>query len=394
LLAHYKGKSIGLILLEYKEIGMKKLLFVVLALGLMLSSAYAAGPVKIGLMGPMTGSWASEGQEMKQVVELLAEELNAKGGLMGQQVVVVSEDDGGDPRTAALAAQRLATQGIVGVIGTYGSSVTEATQNIYNEAKIIQIANGSTAIRLTEKGLPFFFRTCPRDDEQAKVGVQAIQKMGFKKVAILHDNTTYSKGLADEAKGLLEQNKDAKVVFFEALTPGERDYTAILTKLKAAEPEVVFFTGYYPEAGMLLRQKKEMNWNVPFIGGDATNNPDLVKSAGKDAAAGFFFLSAPLPKDLPSEQAKQFLAAFTKKYGNSPNSIYAVLAGDGFRVLTTAIDGAKSTEPGKVADYLHKDVKDFPGLTGKISFNDKGDRVGEVYRVYEVNKDGEFILMP
>ncbi len=119
-----------------------------------------------------------------------------------------------------------------------------------------------------------------------------------------------------------------------------------------------------------------------------------MKSAGKDAAVGFFFLSAPLPKDLPSEQAKQFLAAFTKKYGNPPNSIYAVLAGDGFRVLTTAINGAKSTEPGKVADYLHKDVKDFPGLTGKISFNDKGDRVGEVYRVYEVNKDGEFILMP
>lgn len=373
---------------------MKKLLFVVLALSLMLTSAYAAGPVKIGLMGPMTGSWASEGQEMKQVVELLAEELNAKGGLVGQQVVVVSEDDGGDPRTAALAAQRLATQSIVGVIGTYGSSVTEATQNIYNEAKIIQIANGSTAIRLTEKGLPFFFRTCPRDDEQAKVGVQAIEKMKFKKVAILHDNTTYAKGLADEAKGLLEQNKDVKVVFFEALTPGERDYTAILTKLKAAEPEVVFFTGYYPEAGLLLRQKKEMNWNVPFIGGDATNNPDLVKIAGKDAAAGFFFLSAPLPKDLPSEQAKQFLAAFTKKYGNAPNSIYAVLAGDGFRVLTAAIDGAKSTEATKVADYLHKDIKDFPGLTGKISFNDKGDRVGEVYRVYEVNKDGEFILMP
>lgn len=373
---------------------MKKLLFVVLTLGLVLNSAYAAGPVKIGLMGPMTGSWASEGQEMKQVVELLAEELNAKGGLLGQQVVVVSEDDGGDPRTAALAAQRLATQDIAGVIGTYGSSVTEATQNIYNEAKIIQIANGSTAIRLTEKGLPFFFRTSPRDDEQAKVGVAAIKKMGFKKVAILHDNTSYAKGLADEAKGLLEQNKDAQVVFFDALTPKESDYTAILTKLKAAEPEVVFFTGYYPEAGLLLRQKKDMNWNVPFIGGDATNNPDLVKSAGKDAAAGFFFLSAPLPKDLPSEEARQFLAAFTKKYGNPPSSIYAVLAGDGFRVLAAAIDGTKSTDPTKVADYLRKDIKDFPGLTGKISFNDKGDRVGEVYRVYEVNKDGEFVLMP
>ncbi len=373
---------------------MKKLLLVALALALICGSAYAAEPVKIGLMGPMTGSWASEGQEMKQVLDLLAAELNAKGGLLGQEVVVVSEDDGGDPRTAALAAQRLATQGIVGVIGTYGSSVTEATQNIYDEAKIIQIANGSTAIRLSEKGLQYFFRTCPRDDEQAKVGAQAIEKMGFKKVAIVHDNTTYAKGLADEAKGILDANKDIEIVFFEAIVPGERDYTAILTKMKGFEPDVVFFTGYYPEAGLILRQKQEMNWDVPFIGGDATNNPDLVKIAGQDAAAGFYFLSAPLPKDLPSEDAKQFLEAFSKKYGNPPSSIYAVLAGDGFRVLAHAIAESKSTDPDKVANFLHNDIKDFPGLTGKISFDDKGDRVGEVYRVYQVDDQGQFILMP
>jgi branched-chain amino acid transport system substrate-binding protein len=353
----------------------------------------AADSVKIGLMGPMTGPWASEGQEMKQVLDLLAEDLNAKGGLLGKTVEVVSEDDGGDPRTAALAAQRLATQGIVAVIGTYGSSVTEATQNIYDESKIIQIANGSTAIRLTEKGLKYFFRTCPRDDEQGRVAVQTIQKLGFKKVAILHDNTTYAKGLADEAKGLLEK-EGVEIVFYDALTPGERDYTAILTKMKGASPDVVFFTGYYPEAGLLLRQKKEMNWPVPFIGGDATNNPDLVKIAGKDAAEGFYFLSAPLPKDLPTPEAKAFLAEFKKKYGNEPASIYAVLAGDGFRVISAAIEAVKSTDPDALADYLHNKMKDFPGLTGTLSFNEKGDRVGEVYRVYKVDADGNFILQP
>ena len=131
---------------------------------------------------------------MKQVVELLAEELNAKGGLLGKKVEVVSEDDGGDPRTASLAAQRLTTQGVVAVIGTYGSAVTEATQNIYDEAKIVQIANGSTAVRLTEKGLKYFFRTCPRDDEQGQVAVEPSQKSGVKKVAILHDNTHLRQG--------------------------------------------------------------------------------------------------------------------------------------------------------------------------------------------------------
>lgn len=378
---------------------MKKAVYFALALSLVLGAAFAgtahaADAVKIGLMGPMTGSWASEGAEMKQVADLLAEELNAKGGLLGGKVEVISEDDGGDPRTAALAAQRLATQGVSAVIGTYGSAVTEATQNIYDEAKIVQIANGSTAIRLTEKGLKLFFRTCPRDDEQAKVAAQTIQKLGVKKVALLHDNSTYAKGLADETKTLLEANKGIEIVFFDALTPKEQDYTAILTKIKSAQPDMIFFTGYYGEAGLLLKQSKQMNWNVTFMGGDATNNPDLVSTAGKEAAAGFYFLSAPLPKDLPAPEAKEFLAAFTKKSGAAPNSIYAVLAGDGFRVVVKAIEETKSKDAAKIADYLHKDLKDFPGLTGKISFNEKGDRVGEVYRVYKVNPEGQFILQP
>ncbi len=369
---------------------MKKLLFLTVFLSLFLSiGAVQAAGVKIGLMGPMTGSWASEGQEMKQVLELLAEEVNAKGGLLGSKVELFVEDDAGDPKTSALAAQRLATRGILAVVGTYGSSITEASQNIYDESKIIQIANGSTAVRLSEKGLKYFFRTCPRDDEQGRVGAQTISKMKVKNVAILHDNTTYAKGLAEETRGLL---KGAKIVFFDALTPGERDYTAILTKLKSAKPDVIFFTGYYPEAGLLLRQKKEMKWDVPMIGGDATNNPDLVKIAGAEAAKGFYFLSAPLPMDLPSKQAKEFLASFSKKYGHPPNSIYSVLAGDGFRAIVAAVQETKSADAAKIADYLHTRYKEPNALTGVISFNAKGDRVGEVYRVYKVDEQGKFIL--
>ncbi len=315
---------------------MKKVIFLAIVFCLVANLAIAE-TVKIGLMAPLTGPWASEGQDMKQIVELLAEELNAKGGVAGKQVEIIAEDDGGDPKTAALAAQRLSTQGIVAVLGTYGSSITEASQNIYDEEQIIQIANGSTAIRLSEKGLQYFFRTCTRDDEQGQVAAKTIQDMGFKKVAILHDNTTYAKGLADETKILLEGN--VELVFYDALTPGERDYNAILTKMKSAAPEVVFFTGYYPEAGLLLRQKKEMGWDVPFIGGDANNNPDLVKIAG-DAAEGFYFLSPPVPQDLPSQKAKDFLAAFQKKYDASPGSIWAVLSGDGFLVITRGIEGS------------------------------------------------------
>ena len=373
---------------------MKKVMGLAVALGLLASGpAGAADTIKIGLMAPMTGSWASEGQEMKRNVDLLAEQANAKGGLNGKKIEVVIEDDGGDPRTASLAAQRLTTKGVVAVIGTYGSAVTEATQNIYDEAGITQIANGSTAVRLTEKGLKHFFRTCPRDDEQGKVGAATIQKMGAKRIALLHDSSAYAKGLADEINTILKANKQ-NVVFFDALTPKEQDYSAILTKLKAANPDVVFFTGYYPEAGLLLKQKKQMGWNVPFMGGDAINNPDLVKIAGKDAAAGFQFLSPPVPKDLDTPEAKAYVVAYKQKYGESPASIYGVLAGDGFLVATKAIAETKATDADKIRDYLVNKLKDFPGLTGKLAFNAKGDRVGELYRVYKVDKNGEFVLQP
>ena len=389
---------------------MNRAMGIALALGLTVSgSAGAAETVKVGLMAPVTGAWASEGQEMKRNIDLLAAQVNEKGGLNGKKVEVIVEDDGGDPRTASLAAQRLTTKGVVAVIGTYGSAVTEATQTIYDEAGITQIANGSTAVRLTEKGLKHFFRTCPRDDEQGKVGAAALEKMGAKKIALLHDSSAYSKGLADEINGILKAKK-ANVVFFDALTPKEQDYSAILTKLKAAGPDVVFFTGkksvvldlkrpdaifatgYYPEAGLLLKQKKQMGWNVPFIGGDAINNPDLVKIAGKDAASGFQFLSPPVPNDLDTPEAKAYLATYKAKYGEAPNSIYGILAADGFRVVTKAIAETKATDADKLRDYLVNKLKDFPGLTGKIAFNAKGDRVGELYRVYKVDSNGEFVL--
>ena len=205
---------------------MKKVLSLALGMLFFTGSALAADTVRIGLMAPLTGPWASEGQEMKQIVELLADQANKNGGVLGKKIEIVAEDDAGDPRTASLAAQRLSTKNITAVVGTYGSSITEASQSIYDESEIVQIATGSTAVRLTEKGLKFFFRTCPRDDEQGRVAAKTLLDSGYKKIAVLHDNTSYAKGLAEEARGLLEK-EGVKIVFFDALTPGERDYAAI-----------------------------------------------------------------------------------------------------------------------------------------------------------------------
>ncbi|MDY0164049.1 branched-chain amino acid ABC transporter substrate-binding protein [Desulfobotulus sp.] len=372
---------------------MKKILCLLAGLSLLTVPAFAQ-TIRIGLMAPMTGSWASEGQDMRDIVTLMADEVNAKGGVLGKKVEIVVEDDAGDPRAAALAAQKLATRKVVAVIGTYGSSVAEAAQNIYDDFEIIQVANGATSNRLTEKGLPYFFRTCPKNDEQATVAAKALKSMGFSKIAVLHDNTSYAKGLADDARKFIGELTEAKIVFFDALTPGERDFNTILTRMRAASPDVILFTGYYPEAGLLLRQKMEMGWDVPMMGGDATNNPDLVDIAGKQAAAGFYFLSPPVPQDLPTPEAKAFLDAFQKKYGKLPGSIWAVLAGDAFTTIVKSIEGSGSTKTKDVAAYMHTKLKDMPALTGTISFNSAGDRIGDVYRVYQVSSEGAFVLMP
>ena len=351
-----------------------------------------AKTIKIGVMCALTGPFASEGQDMQNVVKILAEELNKAGGINGQNVEIIVEDDAGDPRSAALAAQRLATKGVSAVIGTYGSAVTEASQNIYDDAEIIQIATGSTAIRLTSKGLNMFFRTCPRDDDQGVAAGKVLSEKGYKKIAILHDSSSFAKGLAESAKPEIEK-AGIQVIFYDSITPGERDYTTMLTKLKSINPDAIFFTGYYNEAGTMLRQMLEMKWQVPLIGGDGANNTDLVKIAGKEAAKGYRFLSPPMPQDLDTQEAKDFIAAYKTKHKALPSSIWAVLGGDAFKVIVEAIKN-KGAEPKDIADYLHNDLKNYIGLTGAISFSKEGDRVGDFYRLYEVNAAGDFVLQP
>ncbi len=365
------------------------------AVAFVAAAGFAGQPIILGVMAPVTGPWASEGEDMVNVVNIMVEEVNKNGGVKGRPIEIVVGDDAGDPRTAALAAQRLIYSDVLAVIGTYGSAVCEAAQEIYNDEGVVNIATGSTSIRLTEKGFPLFFRTCPRDDDQGRAMAKNAKGLGAKRIAILHDNSSYAKGLADETKTNIDADGSLEIVFFDAITPGDRDYTTTLVKMKTANPDVIVFTGYYPEAGMLLRQKKDMRWDVPMIGGDATNNTALVEIAGKEAAQGYYFISPPGPADLTHSGAEQFVADYKAKHNAIPSSVWSMMAGDAFGVIKVAlenIDGEPTSE--KIGEYLHNDLKGFVGFTGDIAFNEKGDRVGDVYRLYVIDRDGEFRLVP
>jgi branched-chain amino acid transport system substrate-binding protein len=341
-------------------------------------------------MGPITGDWASEGQGMARVVEILADEVNATGGINGTPVQVEVADDGGAPRTASMAAQKLKTLNVLAVVGTYGSSITEATQDIYDEAGIIQIATGSTKISLTGKGLQRFFRTCPRDDEQGRVLANNVKKLGFTKVALIHDNSAYAKGLADEAREIFK-TIGVSEVYYDSIVPNDRDYTVSLTKIKAADPDVIVFTGYYNQAGLLLRQKRDLGFNVPMIGGDATNNSSIVEIAGKEAADGYYFVSPPALPDMKTVAADKLMVTYQEKFKSQPSSVWAVLAGDAFLVLVEAAK-AVGPDPEKMAEWLKTGLKDFQGLSGSITFDEHGDRIGEVYRLYKISPEGTFVI--
>lgn len=372
---------------------MRKLFALLLLLACLLAGAnsFAAGAIKIGVLGPMSGPLANEGQQMENVVKLLARDLNAKGGLLGEKVEIVVADDGGTPEAATAAAQKLIDQKVVAVIGSYPSPVTEAVQDLFGRARILQISNASTAPLLTEKGIRTFLRTCPRHDDQARAAVNSMAELGFSKVAILHDGSLYSKGLADKTKALL-MDRNLAVTFEGSLVPGQPDYTSVLTQIRNTHPDVIFFTGYYPEATAILKERKAMGWDVPVIGGDAAYNPELVNTVGKRAAAGFKFLSLPRPENLPSPEAKNFRAAYKKKYRQRVSSIYALLAGDAFKVIAEAITQTQSTDSDELADYLRSKLEKFYGLTGLVTFDQKGDRESLVFVLYKLDDKGKPVL--
>jgi len=368
-----------------------KRFFCILCLLMGVQAGWAAEPLQIGFIGPMTGNFAQVGMEATRVLTLLAADINGQGGLTGRNVELLLEDDSGNPQTAIAAGKKLLLQSPVAVIGSQTSTVTEALQDIFNDRKVIQISYGATAVSLTEKGYPYFFRTCPQNREQAKAVVKIIQKMKVKKVALLHDDSLYGQDLADVMRSILH-NWMIEVVYDGSLKTGQPDYLPLVERAKAAGPELVFFAGYYPEAARLLLARDRLNWKIPFMSGDGANDSELVKAAGKKAAAGFYFISPPAPEDLRSPRVESLLDRYMKAYGTRLTSIYALFAGDAFIAVMESIRRLQTTDPDRISDYLHRIYLNPAALTGKQYFDYKGDVMNDLHGLYQVDNEGRFIL--
>jgi branched-chain amino acid transport system substrate-binding protein len=374
-----------------------------LSLGLMIlcgaiEARAASEPIVIGLQGPITGPWAYEGQMAKQACETALALINHKGGILGgRKLSLRVVDDAGEPKTGALAAQKLVSQKeVVAVISTYGSSVCEPASNIYEKFKKVNVGYGVTAVRLTQKGFKYFFRTCGRDDSQGKFFAdQVSKKFGAKRIAIMHDNTAFGKGLAEDAKKALEaliDSKKVEVVYFDAVTPGEKDFRVPLTNLREKKPDLWYYTGYYAEAALLVSQARDIGLTCPFVGGNAAINDEFVKIAGLKNARGCFMTNEPLPADLPYKEAKDFLKSYKDQFGDLPSSPWPLYAADALNIIAYALDKSGSTQSDVLADFLRNKVKEVPGITGPIGFTAQGDRIGVPFYLYVVNDQGKIVI--
>ena len=356
-------------------------------------SIMAQEPVVIGLQGPLTGPEAIEGEMARQSVETAARMVNERGGILGGRMIKVEVvDDVCQPRAGALAATKFVSmKEVVGTIATYGSSVTQATSDIYEKFKKINIAYGATNTDLSERGLKYFFRTCGRTDTQGVFFAdKVLAHFNAKKVAIMHDNTSFALGLAEETRNAVLATGNVDIVYFDAITPGESDYTVPLTKLRETHPDVFYFTGYFPEAGLLIRQARNIGIDAVFVGGDAAINDDFIKIAGIEFAAGCYQTQEALIEYFTNPEAMEFKEKYQEAYGqgNIPSSPWPVYAADALMVLAEAIDKSGSTNSDVLVDYLKNQMKEFPSITGPIGFDEKGDRVGTGINLYRVNEAG------
>jgi branched-chain amino acid transport system substrate-binding protein len=332
--------------------------------------------ILIGAAGPFSGADTGIGDQLKRGTEQAVADLNAKGGLLGQKVKIFTMDDACDPKQAVSAANELAARGGVFVVGHVCSAASIAASEVYADADIVEITPDSTNPKFTERGLSTVFRTCGRDDEQGPAAARfVLERLPTARIAVVHDKTGYGKDLTDQFIGVLEQ-RHVKPVLYDAITAGEKDYSALVSKLKLAQADYLYFGGLYMEAGLITRQMRAQGLKTVLVGADGLATAQYWAITGTAGEGTLITFNADHRFD-PGNQA--VLAAFrADHYEPEGITLYSYAA---VQAWAAAVQATGSTEGGKVAAALH--AGSFDTLIGKIAFDNKGDVTGGGYVLYQ-----------
>lgn len=345
---------------------MKKALLAGVALSFAFSTP-ALAEIVIATAGPMTGQYASFGEQMKTGAEQAVADINAAGGINGEMLKLEVGDDACDPKQAVAVANQFAGQGVVFVAGHFCSGSSIPASAVYADEGIVQISPASTNPKFTdERPGPGVFRVCGRDDQQGDVaGKYLMDNFGDKKIAFVHDKTAYGKGLADATMAAFEA-AGGKPALYEAYTAGEKDYSALISKLKAEGVSVLYVGGYHTEAGLMARQAKEQGMDLQLVSGDALVTDEYWAITG-DAGEGTLMTFSPDPRGYPEAKAVvDKLEAAGKTTEGYVLYTYAAI-----QAWADAVKAAGSTDFDPVVKALNEG--DFNTVLGSLSFDDKGD---------------------
>jgi len=363
---------------------MKTLTTLGLAVGLGLALAGCGqkdDTIKFGVGGPFTGSNAAFGSQLKQGAEQAVADVNDAGGILGKKLSSTLGDDVGDPKQGVSVANNFVAAGVKFVVGHFNSGVTMPTSEVYQENGILQITPASTNPRITERNMWNIFRTCGRDDQQGKVaGEFIIKHFKDKKVAVVHDKTTYGQGLADETKKTMNAG-GVREVLYEGINIGDKDFSALVSKIKSSGADLVYWGGLHTEGGLIVRQMRDQGVNAVLMGGDGITSDEFA-TIGGPGVEGTLMTYGPDPRKRPEAQAivQKFRA---KNFDPESYTLYSYAA---VQIIKQAADATNSLEPRKVAEAI-KSGRTFPTVIGDLSFDSKGDITRLDYVMYVWKKD-------
>jgi branched-chain amino acid transport system substrate-binding protein len=356
---------------------------IALILGPLMLGAATAKTLKIGTMSPLTGPYAADGNDIANGTKAAVAVIESEGGIPGfDKIEIHSQDTACDPRQAVAAANKLINEGVAGVVGAYCSSSTIPASETLAEEDIPMLTPASTNEKVTERGLDYMFRICGRDDDQSKIAGAFIKnRLKSKTIYIVDDKTTYSQGLADNVKKQCNQ-LGIKVLSHDHVNQGDKDFSAILTKVKQAKPDVFYVSLQNSASGSLMAiQAKRMGLKCHILAQDAVYHPQFIEIAKKAAEGTYLTFGY---TDNSTDAYKKYIGKYEPKYGKP--GAYSGYAYDSAYVLLSAIKKAGSTDPAKIKAEIMK--MDFQGATKKIKFMPNGDS-GSDYVIWKVD-NGEF----
>ncbi len=346
------------------------------------SAALAADPIRIAVAGPFTGPVAQYGDMQKIGAQMAVEQINAAGGVDGTMLEAVMMDDVCEPKQAVAVANKVVNDGIKFVVGHLCSGSTQPASEIYEDEGILMVTPASTNPAITERGFEMIFRTIGLDSQQGPVAGRFIaEQIKPEKMAVIHDKQQYGQGIAEEVKATVEDAGIA-VAVFEGVNSGQTDFSALITKLKLAGVDFVYYGGYHPELGLILRQSKEQGFDARFMGPEGVGNQEISAIAG-EASEG---LLVTLPADFASDEANADLVQAFKDKGQDPSGPFVMPSYAAVKILADTIEATASTDPETIASAMRATSYETP--IGTVAFNEKGDLEEFQFVVYEWHADG------